>query len=288
MNLGFSLLAVAALILIPLLGVAAAGLNGLFGVWIPCAAFLFFIGGMVYRVALWAKSPVPFHIPTTCGQQKSLPWIQNSRLESPSGTAGVAGRMALEVLLFRSLFRNTKVEMKDGRPVHGGAKWLWLAGLAFHWSFLVIVLRHLRFFSEPILPWVNFLAALDGIFEIGIPSLFVSDALLSRFSHLLIPEKGGHPPGQGHFAAFGYFSPSADPGDRPLGLLHAPCLESRSLPGQVAGIGLGFFSPPFSRSTGGDLLSSPLSRQRPPGIYPPEQAGAHGGGLPQPDAEPGQ
>jgi nitrate reductase gamma subunit len=177
LNLGFSLLAVAALILIPLLGVAAAGLNGLFGVWIPCAAFLFFIGGMVYRVALWAKSPVPFHIPTTCGQQKSLPWIQNSRLESPSGTAGVAGRMALEILLFRSLFRNTKVEMKDGRPLHGGAKWLWLAGLAFHWSFLVIVLRHLRFFSEPILPLVNFLAAVDGIFEIGIPSLFVSDAL---------------------------------------------------------------------------------------------------------------
>ena len=151
MNLGFSLLAVAALILIPLLGVAAAGLNGLFGVWIPAPLFSFSSAGWYTGSRSGRNHRSHFTFPTTCGQQKSLPWIQNSRLESPSGTAGVVGRMALEVLLFRSLFRNTKVEMKDGRPVHGGAKWLWLAGLAFHWSFLVIVLRHLRFFSEPIL-----------------------------------------------------------------------------------------------------------------------------------------
>ena len=50
---------------------------------------------------------------------------------------GVLGRMALEVFFFRSLFRNLKTQMNDGpRITYGEAKWLWLAGMAFHYSFL--------------------------------------------------------------------------------------------------------------------------------------------------------
>ena len=61
---------------------------------------------------------------------------------------GVIGRMALEVFCFRSLFRNVKTEMRHGPKVtYGSDKWLWLAGLAFHWSFLIILIRHFRFFS---------------------------------------------------------------------------------------------------------------------------------------------
>jgi nitrate reductase gamma subunit len=178
LNLGVAFALVILLILIALAGAAGAGAFSLFGVVIPYAAFILFLAGVAYRVIVWAKSPVPFRIPTTCGQQKSLPWIKSSRLESPHNTAGVVGRMALEVLLFRSLFRNTQAEVKDGRPIYGGAKWLWLAGLAFHWSFLVIVLRHLRFFFEPVPGWVNLLATLDGLFEAGVPTLFLTDGLL--------------------------------------------------------------------------------------------------------------
>ena len=161
MNLGSSFLAIAAIVLVPLLGVGAVRWYSLFGIVIPYACFILFLFGVVYRVVLWSRSPVPFRIPTTCGQQSSLPWIKASPFESPYNTAGVVVRMALEVLLFRSLFRNTKVEIRHGKPVYGGAKWLWLAGLAFHWAFLFIVLRHLRFFSQPV-PWpVNLLASLD-------------------------------------------------------------------------------------------------------------------------------
>jgi nitrate reductase gamma subunit len=177
LNLGVAFALVILLILIALGGAAGAGAFFLFGVVIPYAAFIFFLAGVAYRVIIWAKSPVPFRIPTTCGQQKSLPWIKSSRLESPHNMAGVVGRMALEVLLFRSLFRNDKTDMKDGRPVYGGTKWLWLAGLAFHWSFLVIVLRHLRFFCEPVPGWVSLLATLDGLFEVGVPTLFLTDGL---------------------------------------------------------------------------------------------------------------
>ena len=59
---------------------------------------------------------------------------------------GAVARMALEILLFRSLFRNNRAELHDGRYIFGESKLLWLGALAFHWSLLVIVLRHLRLF----------------------------------------------------------------------------------------------------------------------------------------------
>ena len=123
----------------------------LLGVIVPYAAVATFLVGVSYRVVRWSLSPVPFRIPTVCGQQKSLPWIKASWLESPSRTVGVVARMALEILPFRSLFRNTKAELRQGpRLTYGESKFLWLAASAFHWSFLIIFLRHLRFFMEPV------------------------------------------------------------------------------------------------------------------------------------------
>ncbi|MGD0282429.1 MAG: menaquinol oxidoreductase, partial [Dissulfurispiraceae bacterium] len=139
----FPLLAVITLILLVVAGVQFANLQFLFGIIIPYAALATFVAGIIYRVLKWAGSPVPFCIPTTCGQQKSLPWIKQNKLENPSGLPGVIGRMALEVFFFRSLFRNIKTEMRAGaKVVYGSDKWLWLAGLSFHWSFLIILLRH--------------------------------------------------------------------------------------------------------------------------------------------------
>jgi nitrate reductase gamma subunit len=176
LNIGFSLFVVFALILIAFIGAGQAGWQALFGLWIPYGALLVFLGGVVYRVVRWAKTPVPFRIPTSCGQQSSLPWIRSGFFENPHNTWGVIGRMALEILFFRSLFRNTKVSLQNQRPVYGGAKWLWLAGLTFHWSFFVIVTRHLRFFTEPVPLPINLLAALDGLFEISVPTLYLTDA----------------------------------------------------------------------------------------------------------------
>ncbi|MFH1756919.1 MAG: sulfate reduction electron transfer complex DsrMKJOP subunit DsrM [Pseudomonadota bacterium] len=178
MNVWFSLLAVIILILIPLGAVGGANWRYLFGIVIPYTAFGVFLFGFIYRVFQWGRSPVPFRIPTTCGQQKSLPWIKANFLENPSSGAAVFARMALEILLFRSLFRNTKVELMGQRPVYGGAKWLWLAGLTFHWSFLFVLLRHLRFFTTPMPSWVDVLTKIDGFFEIGVPTLFLTDAAL--------------------------------------------------------------------------------------------------------------
>jgi len=178
MNMVFSLLAIVILIFIAMGGAAIAGLKPVFFVVIPYGAFAVFVAGFVYRILSWGRLPVPFSIPTTCGQAKSLPWIKDESLESPSGMAGVICRVALEVLLFRSLFRNTRLYLYDERPVYSSAKWLWFFALLFHWSMLVIILRHMRFFIEPVAPFINGLAAIDGFFDIAIPTFFLSDAAI--------------------------------------------------------------------------------------------------------------
>ena len=179
MNILFSLSAVLILIVAAIVGVGVIKLDFLFGIIFPYAALATFIVGIAAQVIKWAKSPVPFHIPTVAGQQKSLPWIKSSKLESPSSTLGVIGRMLLEILFFRSLFRNTKAEIRQGPKLsYGSSKYLWLGAMVFHWSFLIIVLRHFRFFMEPIPSFVIGLQNLDGFFQIGLPVLFVTDILI--------------------------------------------------------------------------------------------------------------
>ena len=176
MGLLFSFFAVIILVLLSFGGVQAANLQYLFGVIIPYAALVTFIVGIFYRVAKWGRSPVPFRIPTTAGQEKSLPWIKQNKIDNPSSFLGVIVRMAFEVLLFRSLFRNTKIDLRDGpRLAYGSTKWLWAAGLAFHWTFFIIVLRHLRLFTEPILFFVPLIESLDAFFQVGVPLLYITD-----------------------------------------------------------------------------------------------------------------
>ena len=179
MNVFLSLVAVGVLILLAWFGVGSAGLNYLFGVIIPYAAIAVFIIGFVSKILSWARVPVPFRICTTCGQQKSLPWIKSSKLESPHNIWGVLGRMALEVLFFRSLFRNTRSELKEGpRLVYTPSKWLWAAGLAFHWTFLIVFIRHFKFFAEPVPQFVMIIESLDGFFQVGLPILFLTDVVI--------------------------------------------------------------------------------------------------------------
>lgn len=180
-----ALFIVFALALIALLGTEAAGLTTLFGVVIPYVAIAVFLVGFTLKVLDWAKSPVPFRIPTTGGQQKSLDWIEHNKLDNPQTNFQTILRMALEVLTFRSLFRNTSVDKVGGQDdplnvkvTYSSAKWLWLFALLFHYGFLTIVIRHLRFFTEPVPFFVEGLAALDGFLKIGQPVLMISDILI--------------------------------------------------------------------------------------------------------------
>jgi nitrate reductase gamma subunit len=188
MNALIPLIAVIVLFLFGWLGTDRAGLHVLFGAVVPYAAVAIFFIGFVYRVVKWAMVPVPFRIPTTCGQQKSLDWIRPNSIENPSTSFGVVVRMALEILFFRSLLRNTRTELRGGaRVVYGSNIWLWLGAMAFHWSFLLVFIRHMRFFTEPVPPFVTFLHEADGFFQVGIPVFYATSFLLiAALSYLLL------------------------------------------------------------------------------------------------------
>lgn len=89
------------------------------------AASAVLVGGLFWKIRQYARTPAPLRIPTT---------------PAPTTRAGVAMRMAREVALFESLFKSNK--------------WIWLFGVLFHAAMLVALLRHLRYFTEPVWSWV--------------------------------------------------------------------------------------------------------------------------------------
>lgn len=190
MNVNYmvSLMAVVALFLLAYLGIEVTGLEVLFGVIIPYLAVVTFILGFIYRVVDWARSPVPFRIPSTCGQQKSLPWIKQARIDNPSTGVGVIVRMFFEIFCFRSLFRNTKYRLKEGNRIsYEWEKWLWIGAIAFHYAFFMVLIRHFRFFLEPVPRALQFLDKLDGFLQVGLPGIMLSGfVLLAAVVYLLL------------------------------------------------------------------------------------------------------
>lgn len=188
MRIIWPLIAVIAVILLAVVSVIVPASQLVFGVILPYLAISAFIAGFIYRVIRWANSPVPFNIPTTCGQEASFNWIKSDKIESPRSNWGIFGRLALEILFFRSLFRNSSMGQVDAqRLIYGGSRWLWLGGLAFHWSLLIIIIRHLRYFTEPVFPPSMWLSSFDGILQLALPTLFITDfVILTAVSYLLI------------------------------------------------------------------------------------------------------
>lgn len=176
---------------------AASGFKLLFGVIIPYVALIVFIAGFINRVMSWARSPVPFRIPTTCGQQKSLPWIKPNKIDNPFSKGAVVVRMFLEIVFFRSLFRNTRLKLKSGPKVAYNLEiFLWAGALAFHWALLTVLLRHLRFFTEPVPILVQVLENVDSFFRLeilydvaqfGLPGVYLSGfVLLAAVTYLFL------------------------------------------------------------------------------------------------------
>jgi len=81
--------------------------------------------GLGYKIYDYARTPAPLKIPTT---------------PAPTTRSGVVFRMAREVVLFESLFK--------------GNLWIWLFGWIFHMALLLVLARHLRYFTEPVWGWV--------------------------------------------------------------------------------------------------------------------------------------
>ena len=188
-NYMVSLIAVIVLFLIAYVGTQqGAGLQMVFGIIVPYLALILFVVGFARRVMGWSRSAVPFRITTTCGQQASLPWFKQAKIDNPSTTFGVIVRMFLEIVLFRSLFRNTRMKLKSGpKLTYQLELFLWIGALAFHYAFFVVVVRHLRFFADPVPFFVTLAENVDSFFRIevlydavqsGLPGVYLSGLVL--------------------------------------------------------------------------------------------------------------
>ncbi|OGR34211.1 MAG: menaquinol oxidoreductase [Desulfovibrionales bacterium GWA2_65_9] len=185
---------VLALVVIATLGAGAAKMQTIFAYCVPGTAFVIFVVGFVAKVIGWAKSPVPFRIPTTGGQQQSLDWIPQNKWDNPSTGPQTAMRMFLEIVTFRSLFRNTKVVLKhdDGKnPIvaYVSNKWLWLFAILFHYSFLIIVVRHMRLFLQPVPMVITAVEFADSVFQIYAPTLYQTDMLILAGAGFLLARR---------------------------------------------------------------------------------------------------
>ena len=188
-NYMVSLIAVIVLFLIAYVGTQqGAGLQMVFGIIVPYLAVILFVVGFARRVMGWSRSAVPFRITTTCGQQTSLPWFKQAKIDNPSSTVGVIVRMVLEIVCFRSLFRNTRMKLKGGPHVTYQLElFLWVGALAFHYAFFAVVVRHLRFFTEPVPFFVTLTENIDSFFRTevlydaiqwGLPGIYISGFVL--------------------------------------------------------------------------------------------------------------
>ena len=88
-------------------------------------AFAVLILGLAYKVRQYWRTPAPLKIATT---------------PAPTSGVGVLMRMVREVLLFESLFKANK--------------WTWIFGYLFHFALVLVLARHLRYFTEPVWTWV--------------------------------------------------------------------------------------------------------------------------------------
>ncbi|WP_419661237.1 DsrM: predicted redox complex linked to DsrAB, transmembrane subunit [Desulfosarcina variabilis str. Montpellier] len=188
-NYMVSLIAVIVLFLIAYVGTQqGAGLQMVFAIIVPYLAVILFVVGFARRVMGWARSAVPFRITTTCGQQPSLPWFKQAKIDNPSSTVGVVIRMFLEIVCFRSLFRNSRMKLRGGPHLTYQLElFLWIGALAFHYAFFAIVVRHLRFFTEPVPFFVTLTENLDSFFRTevlydavqwGLPGIYISGFVL--------------------------------------------------------------------------------------------------------------
>ncbi len=84
-------------------------------------ATVILVAGLADRVRRFAVTPAPLKIPT---------------MPAPKTRAGVAFRLLREVAVFESLFRANK--------------WIWAFGWIFHVALAVVLVRHLRYFVEPV------------------------------------------------------------------------------------------------------------------------------------------
>lgn len=125
-------------------------------------AFAILVAGVAYKIYDFARTPAPLSIPTT---------------PAPTTQSGVAFRMFREVVFFESLFK--------------GNLWIWLFGWLFHMGLFLVLVRHLRYFIEPVPAWLLFLQPFGKyaafMMVAGLAGLWARRLLVERIRYISTP-----------------------------------------------------------------------------------------------------
>ncbi|MBK6631928.1 MAG: respiratory nitrate reductase subunit gamma [Betaproteobacteria bacterium] len=126
------------------------------------AATAILVAGLAYKIADYARTPAPLKIPTT---------------PAPTTNSGVALRMLREVALFESLFKSNL--------------WIWVFAILFHGALLLVLMRHLRYFTEPVWFWVGWVQPF-GLYAgfamvAGLLGLWARRFLVERIRYISTP-----------------------------------------------------------------------------------------------------
>jgi nitrate reductase gamma subunit len=123
--------------------------------------------GLFVKIRSYVRTPAPLLIPTT---------------PAPTTTSGVALRLAREVVFFESLFK--------------ASKWTWIFGWLFHAALLLVLLRHLRYFQQPVwtpVVWVQAFGTYAGFaMAAGLAGLWARRLLVDRVRYISTPSDHLH------------------------------------------------------------------------------------------------
>jgi nitrate reductase gamma subunit len=123
--------------------------------------------GVVLKIRVYARTPAPLKIPTT---------------PAPTTASGVALRMTREVVFFESLFKSSK--------------WTWIFGWMFHAGLLLVLLRHLRYFQQPVwdvIVWIQPFGTYAGFMMVaGLAGLWARRWFVDRVRYISTPSDHLH------------------------------------------------------------------------------------------------
>jgi nitrate reductase gamma subunit len=136
-------------------------LSVVFAIIFYLSAALFLVG-ILRKIMIYAKTPAPLKIPTT---------------PAPTTMPGVVWRLVKEVTVFQSLFKANK--------------WIWIFGWLFHLGLFLVLLRHLRYFIDPVWFWVDLLQPFGKFASIamvvGLAGLWARRFLVDRIRYISSP-----------------------------------------------------------------------------------------------------
>ncbi len=121
-----------------------------------------FVGGLAVRLWQFGRTPAPLRIPTT---------------PAPTTRLGAGLRVAREVVLFQSLFKSNR--------------WIWLFGWVFHVALALVLIRHLRYFLQPVPAFVGLVQPYGLLFGLAmtaaLAALFARRIVVPRVRYITGP-----------------------------------------------------------------------------------------------------